>query len=113
MVDDPSTSQGGEYLMVPRSVLSDLAEILEHDCGCPPCEGSDAPAEHALGVLQRLLSARPAAEEGAYDQGFREGIEAAAKAADDQRTDDDSMWDRCAVLIAREIRSLAQTGGKG
>lgn len=36
--------------------LSALVEILEGDCECPPCEGSDAPAEHHLGRAKRIIA---------------------------------------------------------
>ncbi len=55
-IDDPD----GAYMRAMaqndlREALGNLAAIMEHDCGCPPCEGSDAPAEHWLGVALRLL----------------------------------------------------------
>lgn len=48
-----------------RSVLEDevvlealegLADVLEHDCECPPCIGSMAPAEHYLGLARAVLA---------------------------------------------------------
>jgi hypothetical protein len=36
--------------------LSHLADILEHECECPPCVGSDAPAEHWLGTARAALT---------------------------------------------------------
>lgn len=39
------------------SVLQELADVLEHDCDCPPCVGSMAPAEHALGLARDILAA--------------------------------------------------------
>jgi len=52
----PAPSDGLRAL---REALENLAEILEKDCDCPPCEGSDAPAEHWLGVAKRLLGHPP------------------------------------------------------
>lgn len=44
--------------LIPEMVeaLRALAEILEHDCGCPPCEGSMAPAEHHLALAIAILA---------------------------------------------------------
>jgi hypothetical protein len=43
-----------------RTIISGLADVLEQDCGCPPCEGSMAPGEHYLGMARRVLSSSPA-----------------------------------------------------
>jgi hypothetical protein len=42
-----------------------------------------------------------------YGRGRAAGLEEAAKVADGNRTDDESMWDRAAETIARMIRALA------
>lgn len=36
--------------------LTAIADILEHDIKVPPCAGSDAPAEDALGIARNLLA---------------------------------------------------------
>lgn len=38
-------------------------------------------------------------------------LEEAAKCADDNRTDDDSMWDRAAQTIATAIRAMGERVG--
>ncbi len=37
-------------------LLSGMSDILEHDCDCPPCIGSMAPAEDLLGRSRALLA---------------------------------------------------------
>ncbi len=37
-------------------LLSGMSDILEHDCDCPPCIGSMAPAEDLLGRARALLT---------------------------------------------------------
>lgn len=52
----------GDLLGKALEALRELADSLEIDCQCPPCEGSDAPAEHWLGVARRILSQAQARE---------------------------------------------------
>jgi hypothetical protein len=56
-----------------------------------------------IGVAARLLRTT----------GFIAGRDAAAGVADDNRTDDDSMWDRAAVAIAQGIRAIEAPGEAG
>lgn len=56
-------------------------------------------AGHSQGAFVRAFARHRQAAEA-------EMIERAAKVADDNRTDDGSMWDRAAETIGRMIRSL-------
>lgn len=52
-----------------------------------------------------------ATSDAAYRRGKAEGISVAAEAAESNRTDDDSMWDRAAHAITTAIRALSPASG--
>lgn len=50
-----------------REALAGLADVVEHDCDCPPCVGSMAPAEHFLGLARQLLNPNKDSDHGGQE----------------------------------------------
>lgn len=79
-------TQGHDALVEAMDILGIFADVLEGDCGCPPCVGSMAPAEDALGrarELQARLTNLPSPQVEAapddglgpeYEQGYYAGL---------------------------------------
>lgn len=64
-----------------------------------------------VGIQREALLASAINPVRVREEGYQQGIEAAAKVADENRTDDDSMWDRAASTIATAIRNLGGSLG--
>lgn len=83
-----------------REALERCAEIVERNLYRQHEKIEDVP-RIARAAISTLTPARA--------EGFKAGIQAAAKVADENRTDDDSMWDRAASTISTAIRALKES----
>jgi hypothetical protein len=55
-IENALVDEAADTITALVEALEGLADVIEHDCDCPPCIGSMAPGEHYLGLARAAIA---------------------------------------------------------